>query len=125
MNAKALRPNVAVIDDDEAVRDSLKLLLEIVGYSVWTYPSAARFLAETLSPWVCLIIDHHMPQMTGLELISLLRSRGSRIPAALITASSSPEMARRAAQLSATLFDKPVAEEDLMHFIATAQRRPK
>jgi len=50
MNAKALRPNVAVIDDDEAVRDSLKLLLEIVGYSAWTYPSAARFLAETLSP---------------------------------------------------------------------------
>ena len=59
---------VAVVDDDLAVRDSLRLLLEVVGYTVEIFASAAEFLQANVRHFACLILDHHMPNMTGLEL---------------------------------------------------------
>ena len=56
---------VAVIDDDVAVLDSLKFLLEVVGYAVVAYNSAAAFLDDRVTRPACLIVDQHMPLMTG------------------------------------------------------------
>ena len=74
------QPTIAVVDDDAAVRDSLHFLLEVIGHQAATFASAAEFLkAET--QWLgCLILDHHMPEMTGLELAERLRTEapGSR-----------------------------------------------
>ena len=61
-------PTVAIVDDDAAVRDSLRLLLEVIGHPVQTFASAAEFLKAEQHHPVCLILDHHMPEMTGLEL---------------------------------------------------------
>lgn len=109
---------IAVVDDDPAVVDSLKFLLETVGYSVVTYASAGAFLADDVVTPACLILDHHMPQMTGLELVARLRSAGASIPILLITGSPSPAIVARAAQLGIEkVLEKPPGEHDLLDFV--------
>ena len=109
---------VAVVDDDHAVLDSLKFLLEVVGYRVVTYASARAFLDNRGSVPSCLIIDHHMPVMTGLELAQKLRDERSGIPLLLITGAPSPAIIARAAQLGIEIvLEKPPAEHDLLKFI--------
>jgi len=109
---------VAVVDDDPAVLDSLKFLLEVAGHKVATYASAAAFLAERAAKHPCLILDHHMPGMTGLELAARLHADGSAIPVLLITGSPSPAIAARAAQLGIEkVLEKPPDEDDLLSFV--------
>jgi two-component system response regulator FixJ len=111
---------VAVVDDDPAVLDSLKFLLEVAGYSVVIYASAAEFLDDRARQLACLILDHHMPHMTGLELAARLRTEGEGVPVLLITGSPSPAIVVRAAQLGIEkVLEKPPAEEDLLSFVAT------
>jgi two-component system, LuxR family, response regulator FixJ len=112
------RCGVAIVDDDEAVRDSLRLLLEVVGYWVETFASAAEFLEAETRGLTCLILDHHMPEMTGLELAEKLRADGADIPILLVTGSPSSEIARRAAELGVDrVLQKPASEEDVLDFI--------
>jgi two-component system response regulator FixJ len=109
---------VAVVDDDPAVLDSLKFLLEVAGYKVTVYPSAAAFLGNGATRPACLILDHHMPQMTGLELVSRLRSQNARTPVLLITSLLSSAIADRAAQLGIEMvLEKPLKEDDLLSFV--------
>ncbi len=109
---------VAVIDDDPAVLDSLRFLLEATGHRVVTYSSAATFLADCGTPPACLILDQHMPQMTGLELAAELRAIGHGIHILLITASASPAIIARAAQLGIErVLEKPLREDDLLSFV--------
>jgi CheY-like chemotaxis protein len=96
------RRTVAIIDDDDGVRDSLQFLLETVGHPVVTFSSAAEFLKAASSNPACLILDHHMPEMTGLELAERLRRDGVQIPILLVTGSPSPAIAARAAELAST-----------------------
>jgi two-component system response regulator FixJ len=58
---------VAVVDDDPAVLDSLKFLLEVAGHKVVIYTSAVAFLQDEANRISCLIVDQYLPQMTGLE----------------------------------------------------------
>ena len=93
-------------------------LLEIIGHPVETFASAAEFLKAEIQHLACLILDHHMPEMTGLELAERLRADGSGIPILLITGSPSPAIAARAAELGVTrVLEKPPTEEDLLDFI--------
>ena len=85
---EAERRTVAVVDDDHAVRESLRFLLEVIGYTVEIFASAAEFLQANVQHFACLILDHHMPNMTGLELAQRLRADGAVIPILLITGSS-------------------------------------
>ncbi len=111
---------VAVVDDDPAVLDSLRFLLEVVGHRVATYASAAAFLADRATRHPCLILDHHMPQMTGLELAAKLRTAGEAIPVLLITGSPSPAIVARAAELGIEkVLEKPPDENDLLSFVNT------
>src|SRR6185295_13117940 len=96
---EAERRKVAIVDDDLAVRESLRFLLEITGHTVETFASAAEFLAANTEHLACLILDHPMPAMTGLELTERLRTDGIGIPILLITGSPSPEIVARAAEL--------------------------
>jgi two-component system, LuxR family, response regulator FixJ len=113
---------VAVVDDDDAVRDSLRFLLEIAGHSVATYGSAALFLRDApVDDLLCLVVDQHMPDQTGLQLVSRLRSQGVTLPVALITGSPSPDMIRLARDLDvAEVLEKPLDDEVLLEFIARA-----
>jgi FixJ family two-component response regulator len=116
---------VAVVDDDDAVRDSLRFLLEIAGYAVATYGSAAQFMQEApVGDFACMVVDQHMPEQTGLQLISRLRDRGVTLPVALITGSPSAELSRLARNLDVTtVLEKPLDEDILLDFIARAGDR--
>ena len=109
---------VAIVDDDYAVLDSLRFLLEVAGYSTETFASAAAFLQASTQHFCCLILDHHMPQMTGLELAGRLRADGADIPIMLVTGSPSPEIVARASEFGIEqVLEKPPSEEDLIRFI--------
>jgi two-component system, LuxR family, response regulator FixJ len=108
---------VAIVDDDLAVRDSLQFLLVIVGCPVETFASAAEYLKVEQQHPACLILDQHMPEMTGLELAERLRADGSGSPILLITGSPSPAIVTRAAELGIRVLEKPVTESDLLDFV--------
>ena len=120
---KASPRAVAVVDDDEAVRDSLCFLLETAGFVVVAYASAAEFLREAaFDELACLVVDQHMPELTGLQLVAQLRGRGVALPVALITGSPSPDLVRLAGVLSvAKVLEKPLDDEVLLEFIQSAQ----
>jgi two-component system response regulator FixJ len=113
---------VAVVDDDDAVRDSLRFLLETAGFSVAVFGSAAQFLNEARpSDMKCLVVDQHMPDVTGLQLVTRLRSQGATLPIALITGSPSTELLRQAYELGvAKVMEKPLDDDALLDFIAQA-----
>jgi FixJ family two-component response regulator len=118
------RDTVAIIDDDGAVRHSLQLLLDVIGYQVETFASVTEFLTAARGKFVCLILDHHMPAVTGLELAARLRAEGDTVPIMLITGSISPAISARAAELGIKeVLEKPPDEADLVAFIDTARRQ--
>ena len=113
---------VAVVDDDDAVRDSLRFLLESAGFHVSLYASANEFLASAKPDEIgCLVLDQHMPEQTGLQLVSHLRGQGAVLPIALITGSPSPDLIERASKLGvATVLEKPLADDVLLDFVEHA-----
>ncbi len=116
--AEAERRKVAVVDDDDAVRDSLRFLLEVAGHTVEAFASAAEFLKAEMRHMTCLILDHHMPHMTGLQLAERLRADGVNIPILLVTGSPSPAIVARAAELGIDrVLEKPPGEDDLLDFV--------
>jgi two-component system response regulator FixJ len=116
------RQYVAVVDDDDAVRDSLCFLLEAAGYDVLTFASAADFFSRAdQADIVCLLVDQHMPQVTGLELVSKVREARPGLPMALMTGSPSAELTHRAFELGVTeMLEKPLQEQGLLAFVQAA-----
>jgi FixJ family two-component response regulator len=109
---------VAIVDDDAAVLDSLKFLLEATGHEVACYTSAAELLDDRVTQVACFIIDQCMPQMTGLQLAACLRTEGADTPILLITASPAPHIVARAAELGIEkVLEKPLTAGDLMSFV--------
>lgn len=119
---RATKPaQIAIVDDDDSARSSLGFLLEVAGHAVTTFASAAEFLASEMHHLACVILDHHMPHMTGLTLAERLRDDGIGLPILLITGSLSPDIAARAASLGIErVLEKPVNENDLFDFIDAA-----
>jgi two-component system response regulator FixJ len=113
---------VGVVDDDAAVRDSLRFLLEAAGFLVATFASAAQFLAAPEPDRIgCLLLDHHMPGTTGLDLLRRLRHDGRLLPVALMTGSPSAQLTRQALAVGATaVLDKPLTDDALFQFIGNA-----
>ncbi|GAA0573742.1 response regulator [Rhizomicrobium electricum] len=111
---------IAVIDDDEFVRDSTRLLLESYGFVVECFESAEQFSAETATSFHCLLLDQNMPGMSGLELIELHRQRQLTIPVLLITGRGSSPIAARAKELGAVYLEKPLQEDVLVREIEKA-----
>jgi two-component system response regulator FixJ len=101
---------VYVIDDDDAVRDSLQILIAGAGYEVHAYCSATQFL-ETVAqlPFGCVITDVRMPEMTGLELQTRLKTSRPDLPLILITGHADVHMAVAAMKAGAHDFlEKPL-----------------
>lgn len=90
---------VLVVEDDEAVRNSLKFALELEGLEVRVYESACALLGEPKLPASgCLVVDYHMPGMNGVELLDFLRRRAVGLPAILITAKATDQIRQSAAR---------------------------
>jgi two-component system response regulator FixJ len=113
---------IAVVDDDTAVLESFRFMLELAGFRVATYLSGITFLASDVTRPRCVILDQHMPLMTGLELTARLRADGLNIPILLITSSPSPAIIARAAALGIErVLEKPPAEDDLVDFVTVRE----
>lgn len=116
------KATVFVVDDDQAMRNSLKWLIESVGVMVESFASADDFLAryESGRPG-CLVLDVRMPGMSGLELQEHLAARNIRIPAVIITGHGDVPMAVRAMKAGAVDFiEKPFNDEALLDAIRRA-----
>ena len=121
--SEAKRQPIAVVDDDDAVRDSLRFFLETLDHPVVTFASGHEFLAQDNAGLACLILDHHMPEMTGLQLAEHLHARGSRLPILLITGLPSPSIVARASELGIErVLEKPPNEDDVLEFIKSHTR---
>jgi len=114
-----MKSPVYLVDDDEAVRKALSLLLETVGISVRSYASPELFLSrlDGLKPG-CLILDIRMPVISGLKLQQRLSERGVDWPTVIISGHGDIEACRRAFRNGAIDFlSKPVDEQDLIDAI--------
>ena len=113
---------IHVVDDDEAMRDSMTWLLEGEGYAVACYDSADSFLAaHSERMHGCIVLDVRMPQMSGLELHEKLDALGSQLPIIFVTGHGDVPMAVSALQRGACDFiEKPFNNEDLLSRIRRA-----
>jgi len=119
---KEIKPSVFVVDDDAAVRDSLRMLLKSVGLPVEVFESGQEFLdADRDDRPGCLVLDIRMPGMSGLELQVKLNERHSILPIIFITGHGDVPMAVEAMQAGAVDFiQKPFRDQDLLDRINQA-----
>jgi two-component system, LuxR family, response regulator FixJ len=112
---------VLVVDDDPAVRNSLKFSLEVEGFTVRDYSSANELLRESeITDAGCLVIDYHLPEMNGLEMLNRLRARRITAPAILITSHPSAFVRQRAAEAGVPIVEKPLLGDALVEGIRSA-----
>jgi two-component system, LuxR family, response regulator FixJ len=124
---KERSPAVFIVDDDEAVRSSLRLLIKSVGLIPTALGSAREFL-EKYDPAQpgCLVLDVRMPEMSGLELQEQLNRQGAVIPVIFITGHGDVPMAVEAMQAGAFDFlQKPFRDQDLIDRIQKALEKDR
>jgi len=117
---------VAVVDDDESVRESLPDLLREFGFSVQAFSSAEEFLSsEFLDDTACLILDVAMPGMRGPALQQELLRRGRRIPIVFITGHADEDIRAQVLEAGAVAYLlKPFTETALRDAVMQALRNP-
>jgi len=122
---ESMEPIIYVVDDGEAVRDSLKLLLEAHGMLVEDYRSSEE-LTRNYVPGrgACLILDLHLPGASGLDYLAKQNDAAAELPVVIITGRGDPASRARAEQLGVLAFlDKPVAGQELLADIRQALER--
>jgi two-component system response regulator FixJ len=115
-------PLVCIVDDDEAVRDSTCMLLESHDMQAQAFASAMAFL-DAFEParTACVILDLHMPQMSGAELLDILRGRGVSTPIIVVSGRRDPVLdlqIRRAGVLA--ILSKPADDAELLALVRAA-----
>jgi FixJ family two-component response regulator len=109
MASHIARPSVYVVDDDEAVRDSLDVYLTLKGMHVTAFSSAQELLNHGDASPNIWILDVNMPSIDGFMLLEMLREQGHEEPVVLITGLSDPDTRARAERAGvAAFFDKPI-----------------
>lgn len=118
------RSLIAVVDDDESVRESLPDLIQEFGFAARAFSSAEEFLAsDSIGRIRCLVLDIGMPGMNGLNLQRVLNDRGLKIPIIFITAQKDDGLRARAfAQGAAGFLIKPFSDTALLEALNTALR---
>jgi FixJ family two-component response regulator len=118
------RPLVALVDDDESVRESLPDLLRQFGFSVRAFASAEEFLSsDCVDQTRCLILDIAMPGMSGLDLQRQLQTQGSSIPVIIITGQNEETVWNRALEQGAVrVLLKPIIASVLIEAVNLAIR---
>ena len=114
---------IYVVDDDDGVRDSIRILLECEGFDVVTFASCADFLHHARPDGsCCLVLDVHIPGMSGLQLLEAIRREGTIIPVVVITGRLHPAIQRSVDRAGVRLLEKPFAAGELMSAIEEALR---
>ena len=118
-------PLIAVVDDDDALRNSLDDLLQSVGFRVQGFASAEAFLQAQPAPeTACLLLDVRLPGMNGLELQRQLGVMHWRIPIIFVTAYADDDVRAHALAAGAiAVLSKPCREADLLHAIDVALKQ--
>jgi len=111
----SLQGPIFIVDDDDAVRDSLKTLLSTSYDDVREFPSGQEFLDRyRRGERGCLILDLHLPGMDGSEILDRMAAASIRLPTVLITGRVDDDIRARAAQAGVVaLLDKPIEFDDL------------
>ena len=115
-------PLVAIVDDEESVCRAFRRLLRSAGFAVETFSSGATFLqgVQSLRP-DCLVLDLHMPSMSGFDVQAKLLDLGERIPVIIMTGHDTPESRERAIGGGASAYlRKPADDEVLLDAVAEA-----
>jgi FixJ family two-component response regulator len=115
--AQAKSETIAIVDDDLNAREGVHRWLQAIGLQVETFASAAAFLSGAPESFARLILDQHMPEMTGLELAQKLRASGILMPIMLLTGDLTPGVVSRAQRLGIEkVLEKPPRLEELSAF---------
>jgi FixJ family two-component response regulator len=116
------RKVVAIVDDDESVRDAIKRLMRSIGLAAEVFASAEEFLrSPDLYRTGCLVADFSMPNMNGLDLHRSLLLQRQEIPTILITAYPSDDVRARALQAGVIGYlTKPFSDHELLSYVRTA-----
>jgi FixJ family two-component response regulator len=116
------RTNIAIVDDEESVCKALQRLLRSAGIDAVTFPSGEEFLE-----WIrthsmdCVVLDLHMPYVTGFDVLTRMALGGVDVPVIIITGHDSPEAYDRAMAAGATTYlRKPVNDEALLDAVQVA-----
>ena len=116
-----MRKQIIIIDDDDAVRDSMHAFLECVGFDVKTYSSAKQFLsAGSYNSVCCFVVDVHMPEMTGVDFLEHTHGTHPHLPVILVSGNISMSIRCRAEQASAlAILEKPFEQDKLLETLKT------
>jgi FixJ family two-component response regulator len=116
------RPLIAIVDDEESVRTAFRRLLSSAGFRSQSYASGAALLESARSNRPdCLILDLHMPGMSGFEVQSRLKGEGVELPVVVITGHDTPESEARAREGGCVAYlSKPVDDQVLLDAVAIA-----
>jgi two-component system response regulator FixJ len=125
MSTDTLSPTVHLIDDDQAVRDSLALLIGTVGLRVQPWADPQAFLAQFDREGIgAIVLDVRMPGISGLSVLDTLVAQGVDQPVIMLTGHGTVEMCRRAFKAGAAEFlEKPVDDEQLLEALQQAVRQ--
>jgi FixJ family two-component response regulator len=118
-------PLISIVDDDEALRNSLDDLVQSIGFGTQGFASAEAFLNSSQArDTACLILDVRMPGMNGLDLQRRIVATRWRIPIIFITSHADDDARARALEAGAVAFlHKPFREEELLNAIDAALKR--
>jgi two-component system response regulator FixJ len=122
MPARSEAATVYVIDDDDAVRDSLKLLLESHAIAVRDFASGPDFLAGVgLRPQGCVVLDLHLPVISGLDFLGRFAERLDGMPVILLTGKADSATRTRALEAGVSAFlEKPIEDDLLIEAVTRA-----
>lgn len=114
---------MAVVDDEAPVRVALRRLLRLADYAVTTFESGGEFLAslDTAQP-DCVLLDVHMPGISGLAVHARMRTANIDVPVVFITASDTLDIEQSASAAGAQLLRKPFSNDALLVAVAAAIR---
>ena len=115
-------PLIAIVDDEASLRKALQRLLRSTGTNAEAFTSGEEFLASLLTHRPdCVLLDLHMPCVTGFDVLVRMAESGVNVPVIIITGQDSPEAHERAMALGATAYlCKPINDEALLEAVSLA-----
>jgi FixJ family two-component response regulator len=118
---------IQIVENDCAVRDSLRLLLDCVGLEARGFPSSEAFL-DGWRPAVadCVVVDAHMPGMNGLDLLEEIRRRGDEVPAIVVTGQpTATNVARAKAAGALAVLEMPYKAAEIVALVRAALEKKR